>query len=190
MIEHRQQAYLDAMGIETWCLRNPPVVAEPVVVVPVVAEAVAEMPAAHSTVTDTAQADAVAAQSSPVAAGLRLKLGPGRGGVLMVCAEDTESASRLANDINRAMGGTPVWGWPHTGENALGLADAIEENLYTTVGIFGEQLGRQFFADGLPQNLKSANLVMLPSMRELEADAGARKALWNALCRFGMVSCQ
>ena len=178
MIDQRQQTYLDAMGIQTWFLRNPPVIAG----------SLAGTPATRSTVTDTGKADPVALEPSTIARGPGLKLGPGRGGVLLVCAEDTESASRLANDINRAMGGTPVWGWPDAGEKTVGLADAIEGNLFTTVGIFGEQLGRQFFADGLPESLNSASLVILPSMRDLGADAEARKVLWNALCRFGLVS--
>jgi DNA polymerase III psi subunit len=180
MTDQRQQAYLDAMGIETWCLRNPPEVTAPV----------AEIPVTGSMVADNGPVEAatVTAEPAPLAAAPGLKLGPGRGGVLLVCAEDTESASRLANDINRTIGRTPVWGWPHTGEQTVGLADAVEENLFTTVGIFGEQLGGQFFADGVPQNLKSANLVILPSMRDLEANAQARKALWSALCRFAMVT--
>ena len=62
MLNSRQQAYLDAMDIGVWSLREP------------------EVP-----VKDSAQ------QS------VRLKLGPGGGGVLLICAADNESASRLAN---------------------------------------------------------------------------------------------
>ena len=97
------------------------------------------------------------------------------------------SPSTHGRTINRTIGRTPVWGWPHPGEQTVGLADAVEENLFTTVGIFGEQRGGKFFADGVPQSLKSANPVILPSMRDLEADAQARKVLWSALCRFALV---
>lgn len=178
MIDQRQQAYLDAMGIETWCLRKSPLVAE----------SLRKTPTSQITSAGNTPADVAPSPSSEVAEGAGVKLGPGRGGVLLVCAEDTESASRLSNDINRAMGGTPVWGWLHSGDKAVGLADAVEENLFTTVAIFGEELGRQFFEGGLPDSLNSANLVILPSMRDLKVDAEARKLLWNALCRFGMVS--
>ena len=152
MIDHRQLAYLDAMDIEVWCLRDQPV------------------------------------QEIPVeAGGTGLKLGPGKGGILLVCAVDSDSASRLANDIGRAMGGNPVWAWPHAEENAVSLPDAIEDNLFTTVAIFGDELAGELLGSELPASLHSAKLVLLPSMQELQDSAGSRKLLWKTLCRSGMV---
>ena len=56
---------------------------------------------------------------------LRLKLGPGSGGILLVCAADSDSAGRLANDINRVLGGAPVWAWPYLDDGAVDLNHAM-----------------------------------------------------------------
>jgi DNA polymerase III psi subunit len=153
MVSNRQQAYLDAMDIGVWCLRDP------------VSAAVA-----HT-------------ENAP-----GLKLGPGSGGLLLVCATDTDSASRLANDISRALGSVPVWAWPVVDDEAVKLNVAIEENLYTTVAFFGHDLAIQFFAGEPPASLCSAKLLLLPAMQEIESRADARRTLWSTFCRSGMVS--
>ena len=152
MISERQLAYLDAMDIGVWSLREP--------LFPAVADS----------------------DSAP-----GLKLGPGGGGILLICAADTDSASRLANDIGRALGGVPVWGWPCADGKTVKLNDAVEENLFTTVAIFGEHVAKQFFDGELPDSLKSAKLVLLPAMKEIKTQAEARRALWATFCRTGMV---
>lgn len=151
-ITSRQQAYLDAMDIGVWRLRESTVAATP------------------------------AATCIP-----RLKLGPGSGGILLICAEDTDTASRLANDINRALGSTPVWAWPHTDTGSVELCNAVEENLYTTVAIFGHDLATQFFGDELPVNLNSAKMVLLPAMKDILDQAEIRRVLWDTFCHSGMV---
>jgi len=153
MIESRQQAYLDAMGIPVWSLRK-------------------------SAVTEAV----------PFETNLTLKLGPGSGGILLVCEADSDSASKLANDVSRALGKVPVWSWPDDGENAVKPAVAVDDNLFTTVAIFGAELAEKFFGSELPVNLNSASLVLLPSMHELETRPDARRSLWVDLCRSGMVS--
>jgi hypothetical protein len=153
MLSDRQQAYLDAMDIGVWNLREP--------VVPPVTDAAVD----------------------PVL----LKLGPGSGGILLVCAADTDSASRLANDINRVLGGAPVWAWPFDGADAVDLGNAVAENLFTTVAFFGKALASRFFAGEPPAHLNSADLVLLPSMQDIESEAGARRVLWASFCRSGMV---
>lgn len=150
----RQRAYLEAMGIPLWSLRE--------------AESI-DLPA-------VADCD------------LTLKLGPGSGGVLLICASDTDSASKLANDISRTLGNVPVWSWPDSEAGSVTPAVAVDESLFTTVAIFGAELAGQFFGSGLPQSLNSASLVLLPSMRDLENTAQARRTLWSDLCRAGMVS--
>jgi len=152
MLDSRRQAYLEAMDIAVWNLREP------------------------------VSAVSVAARGHG-----QLKLGPGNGGVLLVCAADKESAGRLANDINRTLGGAPVWAWPFADEGAVGLEHAVEENLFTTVAFFGKELAMQFFASQPPAHVKSAKLVLLPSMREIQNSAGARRALWTSFCRSGMI---
>lgn len=153
MISNRQQAYLDAMDIGVWRLR-----------------------------------ESALPQAPPAVNDLGLKLGPGGGGILLICSVDSDSASRLASDISRAMGSNPVWAWPHADASAVLLPGAIEDNLFTTVAIFGAGLAGTFFDGDLPASLNSANIVLLPAMQDLENSAEARKALWSTLCRSGMVS--
>ena len=169
VIDARQKAYLDAMDIGVWSLRE----SVPLAIPP-------EQPIKSPI--DTAAAAPVAI--SPPG----LKLGPGGGGILLICAIDTDSASRLANDISRALGSVPVWAWPQVDSGAVELAVAVEENLFTTVAIFGDELARQFFQDDIPASLQSANLVLLPSMRDIQHQAEARRSLWTVFCRSGMVS--
>jgi DNA polymerase III psi subunit len=151
-ITTRQQAYLDAMDIGLWRLRESACVVTP----------------------DT---DGVP----------RLKLSPGSGGILLICDEDTDSASRLANDINRALGSVPVWAWPHTDAGGVDLISAIEENLFTTVAIFGTDLAAQFFGREIPVSLNSAKMVLLPAMPDIFGTAETRRVLWDTFCRSGMV---
>lgn len=179
MLSKQQREYLDAMGINVWSLREPPVV-----------DAVAEI-AAQTPVQTTAEttADPIpepVTDTQPETPGL--KLGPGRGGILLVCEEDSDSASRLANDISRALGSVPVWSWPDYDASATRLDVAVQDNLFTTVAIFGEDLARRFFTNETPASVEAANLVHLPAMQEIAARAEARRALWAALCRAGMVS--
>lgn len=157
MISDRQQAYLDAIGIEVWSLRE-----------------------------NAAPATALSPHESNTAPGLRLSAGSG--GILLICAVDVESASRLANDISRALGSAPVWSWPVDEATAVKLSAAVDENLFTTVAIFGRDLAARFFPGELPASLNSASLVMLPSMQELESQPQARKSLWAVFCRSGMVN--
>jgi DNA polymerase III psi subunit len=152
MINSRQQAYLDAMDIGVWCLRDA-------VKTPVLSKYVPAV----------------------------LKLGPGSGGVLLICAADSDSASRLSSDISRCLSNVPVWAWPDTNPGAKILTDAVEENLFTTVAIFGQDLSAQLFDRDMPAHLNSAKLVQLPSMEDIQSRAGARQTLWKTLCRSGMV---
>lgn len=162
MISSRQQAYLEAMDISVWSLRKP--------AVSHLSSSVLTSPATSAT------------EKAP-----GLKLGPGGGGVLLICAVDTDSASRLANDIIRALGTTPVWAWPHDETSAVTLTNAVEENLFTTVAIFGKELAERFFDGELPASLSSANLVLLPAMQDLQSRAEDRRALWTTFCRSSMV---
>jgi DNA polymerase III psi subunit len=148
----RQQAYLEAMDIAVWSLRERPI-------------------------PETSVRGDVS----------RLKLGPGNSGVLLICAADTDSAGRLANDINRALGGNPVWAWSSYDDSAIDLKDSVSENLFTTVAFFGGGLASQFFDGDVPAHLDSAKLVVLPSMKDIEKRAEARQALWARICESGML---
>jgi len=188
-VSKRQKAYLDAMGIGVWSLREQPqAVVDKVDELPVDADIDARTEVVADVPTDKPEQtpDVSAVETPPDTPGL--KLGPGGGGVLLVCAEDVDSASKLANDIGRALGEVPVWAWPDTRQGAVQLTDAVAEHLFTTVAIFGDELVQRFFEDELPANVHGANLVQLPAMRDIADQAGARRTLWAALCRTGMVS--
>ena len=130
----------------------------------------------------------VTTESPAAGCNLSLKLGPGSGGILLICATDTDTSSKLANDISRALGGLPVWSWPDNGADAVKPEVAVKENLFTTIAVFGTDLAEQFFGRKLPESLGSASLVLLPSMHDLQTRAEARQSLWTDLCRSGMVS--
>lgn len=131
-------------------------------------------------------AEVHAPREKPPVPGIRL--GTGSGGVLFVCAAAEDSSSRLANDIGRSLGGVPVWAWPEQGEGGVSLVEAVDEQLFTTVAIFGRQLADVFFSEELPANLNSAKLVLLPSMKDVLNSAEARCSLWKIFCNKGMVS--
>jgi DNA polymerase III psi subunit len=152
MLSDHQHAYLEAMGITVWNLRET------------------VTPEAHATVNFA-----------------RLKLGPGSDGILLVCDADSDSAGRLANDINRTLGGTPVWAWPDGDEDAPDIGSAIEENLFTTVAFFGKGVAAKFFDGEPPAHFKTANMVLLPSMGDIQRSANARRELWASFCRSGML---
>jgi hypothetical protein len=117
-----------------------------------------------------------------------IKLGPGRDGMLLVCGSVDEPASRLANDIARALGAVPVWAWPEAGGEVVSIQSAVEENLFTEVAIFGDELAATLFSGEIPEKVGSASVVQLPSLAVVRAQATSRRALWNALCRAGMVN--
>ena len=148
-----QQAYLEAMDVAVWSLRQP-----------------------ASPETGTVKNNDV-----------QLKLSPGNTGSLLICAADSDSAGRLANDISRTLGRAPVWAWPSDDTGTVDLPGAVDDNLFTKVAIFGEELAMQLFEGELPAHLNSAKLVLLPSMRDIQALAEARRTLWATLCRSGML---
>lgn len=151
MSSNKQQAYLEAMDITVWSLREPP-----------------------------APEVGINQRSA------RLKLGPGNGGILLVCDADSDSADRLANDISRALGSMPVWAWT-CDDGAIDLPGAVEENLFTTVAFFGEGLASKFFDGEMPAHLNSAKLVVLPDMNSIRTNADSRRALWASFCQFHML---
>ena len=117
-----------------------------------------------------------------------IRLGPGRDGILLVCGSDDEPASRLANDVARALETVPVWAWPEAGPGAVSLEIAVEENLFTEVAVFGADLVAALFPAEVPAKVGAASIVPLPSLAEIREQAGSRKELWDALCRAGMVT--
>lgn len=183
MIDRMQQAYLEAMGIQLWSAREAQQTQAPLVEPSVVQPSVVQPSVVQPVVNKPALDEGAAA----VDAG-GLKLGAGSGGTLLICAMDTDSASKLANDISRSLGKVPVWGWPDASAESIKPLEAVAENLFTTVAVFGEELAGRLFGLDVPDNLNSARLVLLPAMRELEATQEARRELWATMCRSGMVA--
>lgn len=174
LIEKRHQAYLEAMDIPVWTARCQPD--------EMIEASIPEMPATQQ-VAEPALAEATLPQAT---AAQGLKLGPGSGGVLLICARDSDSASKLANDIARVLPKNPVWAWPDGDESAIAPRDAVDENLFTSVAVFGDALAQLLFAKQVPAALGSATVVILPALSELAQDADARRLLWSELCRSGM----
>ena len=183
VISNRQKAYLEAMDIGVWVLRDTDTLQARGLEAVATESIAAEISSPGAEPVQTVPVVVTPSRNTPT-----LKLGPGRGGVLLVCGADTDSASRLASDISRALGSVPVWAWPHTDANAIKLDNAVEENLFTTVAIFGDELAAQFFEGNIPASLNAANVVMLPSMEDIQNRPDARRQLWAAFCRSGIVS--
>ena len=118
-----------------------------------------------------------------------LKLGPGGGGALLICSEDTDSASPLASDINRSLSGVPVWAWPCENEGGLvTLSAAVEDHLFTCVAFFGTELAARFVGDNLPASIQTAKLVLLPAIQDLKRNPKARRRMWSVLCQSDIVA--
>ena len=113
----------------------------------------------------------------------RLIIGPGSGGTLLVCSQAEESATPLASDICRYLGGQPAWAWPDLVESAqsLTLENAIDEFLFTRVLLFGQSLASRLFSGQIEKIPGSASVVVVPDLDELVVSAEARRNLWRQL---------
>ena len=115
---------------------------------------------------------------------LTLKVCPGRGSTLLVCGHGSDTASTLAADIVRALGGDPVWSWPQAESPAEGesLESSVRERLFTAVIVFGQSLAETLFGGHVPETIESARVVCCASLPELSHDADARRQLWSLVC--------
>ena len=107
----------------------------------------------------------------------------GDGCTLLVCASPAESASRLAGDIGRALGGDVAWAWPDhaAGAETLSLAEAVERHLFTGILLFGSTIEQRLFAARAPEVIGSARVLQAPGLEELEVRGTAKQALWTLL---------
>lgn len=113
----------------------------------------------------------------------RLMIGPGGGSTLLLCGGADESATRLAGDINRFVGGGPVWAWPDPEGNpeCPSLRDAIDAYLFTRIVVFGKSVAEMLFQGPPTQVEGSAKVVVAPGLDVLAASADARRKLWMML---------
>ncbi|KAA9130793.1 hypothetical protein F3N42_10490 [Marinihelvus fidelis] len=205
MNPHTRAGYLKALGIPLWVrperladYAGPEaeiaagVAAEPVAVTaaPVAEPAPVPQPApAPKAVPETAPAKTPAPPAAEPAsrAPRAVRLGPGEGPALLLCAGPGEASGALANDVCRALGGQPAWAWPDSGEQGMPVAEAAEERMFTAIVIFGAGLARTLFGGKPPVSCGAARVVIAPSMAELKSGPDARRACWKALLESGVV---
>ncbi|NIP19329.1 MAG: hypothetical protein GWM87_15100 [Xanthomonadales bacterium] len=125
-------------------------------------------------------------EDSDVAAGC-LRLGPGTGRLLLLCASAEETAGKLAADIARALPEQPVWAWPGEGQEDRPAREVVDEHLFTDLLAFGKEPARLVLGKKLPETLGSARVILAPAMDELQREAAARRALWRVLCERRLV---
>ncbi len=113
----------------------------------------------------------------------RLLLQPGEGSTLLICDAPEATASRIAADIGRALGGEAVWAWPDPDgkpDNPT-LEEAVSRQLFTRVVLFGASLERCLFVGGLTPVVGSAAVSCCDALEELAIRGGAKQALWRQL---------
>jgi hypothetical protein len=100
---------------------------------------------------------------------------------LLVCERPDLPGSRLAGDIERALGGDASWAWPAADDasETFVLRDLVNERLFTEVLVFGRELPPLLGCRTEPQVLDSARVWPLPSLDELMVSPQARQALWT-----------
>lgn len=113
----------------------------------------------------------------------RLVVQPGEGSTLLICDLPDATATRIAADISRALGGQVVWAWPDPlgSEESPLLEDAVGQRLFTRVVLFGEELERKLFAGEAPLTVGSAGITVTHGLDELAVRGTAKRELWNRL---------
>ena len=109
-------------------------------------------------------------------------VGPGQHSTLLVCESAAASATPIAGDVARAIGGQPVWGWPEDGgeDGVTDLQQAISDRLFTRVIVFGP-LAESCLPQGSGRVIGSASVAVTSSLGELAERGDARRAFWQLL---------
>jgi len=110
-------------------------------------------------------------------------VGRGRDSTLLLCLSADQCRTDLARDVERALGGDPLWAWldPSAEEESQILQEVVAERLITRILVFGPETARRAFAGEVPAILGSATILALPGLPELAASGAARQALWKQL---------
>jgi hypothetical protein len=113
----------------------------------------------------------------------RLVVGPGQGSTLLVCANPEQSASKLGADIVRAIGGDPAWAWPDPEgtPDSPRLEDAVRDNLFTRVIVFGAGTSERLSGRTMPSIIASATVSVVTDMDELATRGIAKQEFWKLL---------
>ena len=113
----------------------------------------------------------------------RLILQAGGGDTLLICEQPDLTANRFAADVARALAGKVVWAWPDpegSPENPS-LEEAVGQYLFTCVVLFGKELHRLMFKEGIPPVVGSARVLVTDGIEELAVRGSAKLAFWNQL---------
>jgi hypothetical protein len=113
----------------------------------------------------------------------RLVLQPGEGGTLLICELPDATATRIAGDISRALAGQVVWAWPDPqgSPDCPLLEEAVSQQLFTRVVLFGTELEGKLFKGKAPLTIGSAGITVTVSLEELAVRGSAKRELWNRL---------
>ena len=114
----------------------------------------------------------------------RLVVGPGRGNTLLICATPELSASKLAADIARAVGGEPVWAWPDPEGRPASpdLEQAVRDGLFTRVMVFGEETRKRLMGAQEDEVVASSTVRSAADLEELAVRGEAKRRLWQLIC--------
>ncbi len=163
-----REAYLEALGLTPWVLRDRAAddVADPAAGEGERAES--SEPAASAPDRDTAvkpaprvQAPADRAETGRRA---RVRLGPGTGSCLFLCGPADDEAAPLASDLARVPADAPVWAKLTDGDEGALLEGAIAERLFTQVVVFGEAAARLVFGDDIPDACGPARVTVVDDL--------------------------
>lgn len=113
----------------------------------------------------------------------RLVLQPGKGGTLLICERPEATATRIAGDISRALAGDAVWAWPDPdgGQELHRLEEAVSQQLFTRVVLFGKSLQQHLFKGEVPTVVGSAGIILAASLEDLAVQGSAKRALWKQI---------
>jgi hypothetical protein len=113
----------------------------------------------------------------------RLLFQPGSGSTLLICDSPDATATRIAGDISRALGGEVVWAWPDPegDPQSLTLEQAVDQYLFTRVVLFGTGLGRRMFRSGAPLVAGSAGVTVTDKLDELAVRGSTKQVFWKQL---------
>ena len=120
-----------------------------------------------------------------------LHLGPGSGSTLMVCEHAQATATAIAADISRFVGADAAWAWPLEensetgGRPGMDLTGIIEQNLITTVLVFGEAFSLQLMRGFDGASSGSARFIQLDDFDRLKQSAKSRRQLWQKIAGLG-----
>lgn len=172
---HERDAYLEALGLTPWVLRE------------------------HGTRDEAPPAPAEekgAPDPGPLGEGRRgsvsaarragVRLASGNGSCLYLCGPTDDEATPLASDLARVPDAAPVWAKVDDGEGGTLLEAAIAERLFTQVVVFGEAAARLVFGDEVPEAIGPARVTVVDDLARLARDAGSRRACWAALKSAGV----